>query len=134
MDRRFTPAVSTCASVSQRLREISERVSQASSLLSTRVGIASEKQNQLLLASMERRAGLQLRLQQIVELVSIVPVIYYMTGIVGYLVRALNSIGSSISVELAEGVALPIIASLGIVLARLAHRRALSDMAASKAK
>lgn len=134
MDRRFTPAVSTCASVSQRLREISERVSQASSLLSTRVGIASEKQNQLLLASMERRAGLQLRLQKIVELVSIVPVIYYMTGIVGYLVRALNSIGSSISVELAEGVALPIIASLGIVLARLAHRRALSDMAASKAK
>lgn len=130
MDRRFTPAVATCASISQRMREISERVSQASSLLATRVGIASEKQNQLLLASMERRVGLQLRLQQIVEIVSIVPITYYMTGLVGYVARALNGVGGSIDVELAEGVALPIIAVLGILLANLAHRRAVSDLAA----
>jgi uncharacterized membrane-anchored protein len=131
MDRRFSPAVATCASTSQRLREISERVSHASSLLSTRVGIASEKQNQLLLASMERRAGLQLRLQQIVEIVSLVPVTYYMTGIVGYLARALSSMGYSINAEIAEGVGLPIIAGAGIFLAYLAHRRAVGDVAPS---
>ncbi len=134
MDRRFSPAVATCASTSQRLREISERVSQASSLLSTRVGIASEKQNQLLLASMERRAGLQLRLQQIVEIVSLVPITYYMTGIVGYLARALSSVGFSINAEIAEGVGLPIIAGAGILLAYLAHHRALSDFAPNKAR
>ena len=132
MDRRFSPAVATCASTSQRLREISDRVSHASSLLSTRVGIASEKQNQLLLASMERRAGLQLRLQQIVEIVSLVPITYYMTGIVGYLARALSSVGYSINVELAEGVGLPIIAGAGILLAYLAHRRAVGDFAPAR--
>jgi uncharacterized membrane-anchored protein len=134
MDRRFSPAVATCASTSQRLREISERVSQASSLLSTRVGIASEKQNQLLLASMERRAGLQLRLQQIVEIVSLVPITYYMTGIVGYLARALSGLGFSINAEIAEGVGLPIIAGVGIVLAYMAHRRALGDFAPDNAR
>lgn len=130
MDRRFMPAVATCASISQRLRDISERVSRASSLLSTRVGIATERQNQLLLASVERRAGLQLRLQQIVEIVSIVPITYYMTGIVGYVARALNGVGYSIDVEVAEGVGIPIIAATGILLAYLAHRRSADHLGA----
>ncbi|WP_164079064.1 DUF3422 family protein, partial [Stenotrophomonas maltophilia] len=35
MGRRFTPAVATCATVSQRMHDLSERVAQASHLLST---------------------------------------------------------------------------------------------------
>jgi uncharacterized membrane-anchored protein len=46
MARRFSPAVATCSTVSQRLHDLSERVAQASSLLATRVGIARERQNQ----------------------------------------------------------------------------------------
>ena len=76
MDRRFAPAVATCTTVSQRLHDLSERVSQASSLLATRVGIARERQNQSLLASMDRRAKLQLRLQQTVEGLSVAAIAY----------------------------------------------------------
>src|SRR5574337_166677 len=48
MARRFAPAVATCATVSSRLHELSERVAQVSGLLSTRVEIARERQNQAL--------------------------------------------------------------------------------------
>ena len=60
--RRLAPAMATCESVSRRLRDLSERVARASALLSTRVDIVRERQNQSLLASMDRRARLQLRL------------------------------------------------------------------------
>ena len=50
MTRRFTPAVATCNTASQRLVELSERVARASHLLSTRVDIARERQNQALLS------------------------------------------------------------------------------------
>lgn len=66
MARRLNPAVDTCATAARRLHELSERVAQISGLLSTRVDIKRERQNQALLASMDRRAKLQLRLQQTV--------------------------------------------------------------------
>ena len=42
MTRRLSPAMATCATVGQRLHDLSERVAQASNLLSTRVDIARE--------------------------------------------------------------------------------------------
>ena len=56
MARRYNPAVDTCATVARRLHLLSERVAQISALLSTRVDIKRERQNQALLASMGRRA------------------------------------------------------------------------------
>jgi uncharacterized membrane-anchored protein len=47
-------------------------------------------QNQSLLASMDRRAKLQLRLQQTVEGLSIAAIVYYMAGLVGYVANALG--------------------------------------------
>ncbi len=61
MARRFAPAVATCAAVSPRLHDLSERVARSSVLLSTRVDIARERQNQALLALTDRRAKAQLR-------------------------------------------------------------------------
>ncbi len=120
MTRRLTPAMSTCTSVSQRLRDLSERVSRASGLLSTRVEIAREQQNQVLLASMDRRARLQLRLQQTVEGLSVAAVTYYGVGLVGYAAKALKSAGTPIDPEIAMGFAIPVIA----VLVAMAVRRA----------
>ena len=88
MARRLAPAVATCATVSQRLHDLSERVAQASGLLSTRVDITRERQNQALLASMDRRAKLQLRLQQTVEGLSVAAIVYYVVGLVGYAAKA----------------------------------------------
>jgi hypothetical protein len=95
MARRFTPAVATCTTVSQRLHDLSERVAQASALLATRVGIARERQNQALLASMDRRAKLQLRLQQTVEGLSVAAIVYYATGLVGYLAKGAKAAGAA---------------------------------------
>jgi uncharacterized membrane-anchored protein len=122
MTRRFSPAVATCATVSQRLHDLSERVSQASSLLATRVGIARERQNQALLASMNRRAQLQLRLQQTVEGLSVAAIAYYGAGLVSYLAKAAKSGGLAIDSDLVVGLAVPLLAGAVFVAVRRARR------------
>lgn len=122
MARRFTPAVSTCATVSQRLHDLSERVAQASGLLATRVGIARERQNQALLASMDRRAKLQLRLQQTVEGLSVAAIVYYVAGLVGYLAKGAKAAGVRLDPELAVGLSIPLIALGAFFIIRRARR------------
>jgi len=123
MVRRFTPAVATCASMSQRLHDLSERVAQTSALLSTRVDIFREKQNHQLLDSMNRRARLQLRLQQTVEIISVVPITYYVVALLGYSFRAARAAGWSIEPEIAEGIAIPVVAALVLLTVRWAHHK-----------
>jgi uncharacterized membrane-anchored protein len=123
MARRFTPAVATCNTVSQRLHDLSERVSQASALLSTRVDIARERQNQALLASMDRRAKLQLRLQQTVEGLSIAAITYYMAGVIGYLAKGLKAGGARIDPDLIVGLAIPLVAVLLLLGLRRARKK-----------
>ncbi len=126
MARRFTPAVATCASTSQRLHGLSERVAQACALLSTRVDIAREKQNQMLLESMNRRAKLQLRLQQTVEGLSVAAIVYYVAGLIGYLSKGLKAAGLRVDPDLAVGVAIPLVAALALWAVRRARRRSFS--------
>lgn len=85
LDRRFEPAQRTCASVAERQESLSRRIARTADLARTRVDVALQKQNRALLASMERRARVQLRLQQTVEGLSVVAISYYALGIVTYL-------------------------------------------------
>ncbi|WP_295546398.1 DUF3422 family protein [uncultured Pseudacidovorax sp.] len=124
MARRFTPAVATVATVSQRLHDLSERVSQASHLLSTRVGIASERQNNALLASMDRRARLQLRLQQTVEGLSVAAIVYYLAGVVGYLVKGGEALGLPLNTPMVVGLSVPLFALFALFAVRRARRHA----------
>ena len=124
MARRLTPAVATCATVSQRLTNLSDRVAQASGLLSTRVSIARERQNQALLASMDRRAKQQLRLQQTVEGLSIAAISYYAASLVGYLAKGLKAIGLRIDADVATAVTIPIVVLVGLSIVRRVRRRA----------
>lgn len=123
MARRFTPAVATCNTVSQRLHELSERVAQTSALLSTRVDITRERQNQALLASMDRRAKLQLRLQQTVEGLSVAAIVYYVAGLVSYGATAVKAAGVNLDIDIAVGVAIPLVALFVISAIRRAKRR-----------
>lgn len=123
MARRFTPAVSTCATAWQRLHDLSERVAQASGLLSTRVDIARERQNQALLASMDRRARLQLRLQETVEGLSVAAIVYYAAGLVAYAAKGLKSRGLPVDPDLTVGLALPVLVVLVLLSLRRARRR-----------
>ena len=123
MSRRFTPAVATCTTASQRLHDLSERVAQTSALLSTRVDIARERQNQALLASMDRRAKLQLRLQQTVEGLSVAAIVYYVAGLVGYGATAVQAAGVNLDVDITIGVAIPLVALFVISAIRRTKRR-----------
>ena len=123
MARRFKPAVTTCQTVSQRMHDLSERVAQASGLLATRVGIVREKQSQELLASMDRRAKLQLRLQQTVEGLSVAAITYYGAGLVGYIAKAAESTGAQIDPDLVVGITVPLIAVAALLAIRRARRR-----------
>jgi len=105
LERRFQPAMAYCDAVAARLASVSERIARASGLLRTRVEIERERQNQALLAAMNRRAKLQLHLQQTVEGLSVAAIAYYASGLVGYLFKAIAKAGVPIEPELATGIA-----------------------------
>ena len=134
MARRLSPAMATCATVSQRLHDLSERVAQASSLLSTRVDIARQQQNQALLAATARRAKLQLRLQQTVEGLSVAAIVYYLAGLVGYGAKALKAAGLALSPDLVTGAAVPLLAVMAWWVLRRVHRRIAQDDANDAAR
>ena len=112
VERRLAPAVRTCESVGDRLAALSTRVSRASDLLRTRIDIGIAEQNRDLLASMDRRARLQLRLQQTVEGLSIVVLSYYGVGLVGYLAKGLKGAGVALDADLVTGIAVPVVIAL----------------------
>lgn len=122
MARRLAPAMATCESVAARQVDLSERVARASRLLSTRVDIVREKQNQALLASMNRRARLQLRLQQTVEGLSIAAITYYVVGLVSYAAKALEAGGVRLDANLVAGAAIPVVLVLAALGVRFVRR------------
>lgn len=111
-ERRLAPAMSTCEAAAARLEAISERVDRAAQLLSTRVDLSLEKQNQAALESMNQRAALQLRLQQTVEGLSIAAITYYVVGVIGYFVSGLEQFGLSLNAERIKGVSVPIVLAI----------------------
>jgi uncharacterized membrane-anchored protein len=112
MERRLVPAVKTCDAVSKRVQGLSKRVSRASNLLRTRVDISMEAQSRDLLDSMNRRAELQLRLQETVEGLSVVVLSYCGVGLVGYLLKAIKAAGVSLNVDLLTGLSVPVVIGL----------------------
>jgi len=117
--RRLAPAINTCEAAATTLNVLSDRVADATQLLSTRVGVIRERQNQALLESMNRRARLQLRLQQTVEGLSIAAVTYYVVSLVAYAAKAAVKSGAAISPDIVTGLSIPVVA----VLVALAVRR-----------
>lgn len=109
MERRLAPAMRTCQNIGDRLEVLSKRVARANNLLRTRVDILLEAQNRDLLASMDRRVKLQLRLQQTVEGLSVAAITYYAVGLLGYLFKALKDTGLPINDRVATGIAVPVV-------------------------
>jgi uncharacterized membrane-anchored protein len=122
MERRLDPAMRTCESLRERVELLSERITRAANLLRTRVDVALEQQNRDLLASMDRRAKLQLRLQQTVEGLSVVVLSYYSVGLVGYLLKALYAAGLPLDPDLLTGLSIPfVVAAVWFGIRRLHH-------------
>ena len=93
LDRRMAPALRTCQALWERQKDLADRLARAAELLRTRVEIELEEQNRVLLQSMNRRARMQLRLQQTVEGLSVAAVSYYVVGLIGYLSEATGLFG-----------------------------------------
>lgn len=123
MQRRLRPAMSTCRSVSGGIEALSQRVGRNTQLLSTRVGIAREHQNQKLLVAMARRAKLQLRLQQTVEGLSAAAISYYVVGLIGYAAKAVAKTGLPVSPEAVMGISLPFVILLAVFGIRSIRKR-----------
>ncbi len=125
LERRFSPAMRTCESVNNRQEALSRRVSRAANLLRTRVDVALEAQNRDLLASMNRRTDLQLRLQQTVEGLSVVVLSYYGSGLLAYLYKGAHAAGAPINVDLAMGLSIPVVVLSVWLGIRIMRRRLL---------
>ena len=112
-DRRLTPAMATCRAVLARHEALLERIGRTTLLLSTRVNVTREKQNQSVLKSLDRRANLQLRLQQTVEGLSVAAISYYIVGLVGYAAKGLKAYGLELNPDFIVAASIPIV--VGIV-------------------
>ena len=120
--RRLTPARKTCEWAVRRQDALSQRVSRISNLLRTRVEIEQQQSSQALLATMNTRQDLQLKLQSTVEGLSVAAITYYVVGLVGYAAKALKVTGYRIDPELASGIAIPIVAVLAALGIRYVRR------------
>jgi uncharacterized membrane-anchored protein len=109
LERRFEPAMRTCRAVEGRMEGLGTRLARAADLLRTRVDLALQEQNQALLVSMDRRAKLQLRLQQTVEGLSVAAVSYYIVGLWSYLLKLVAPALGAQAVGFATGLAVPLV-------------------------
>lgn len=126
LERRVAPAMRTCRSVEDRLANLSRKLARAATLLRTKVDVAVEKQNRDLLHSMNKRAKLQLRLQQTVEGLSVAAVSYYVVGLIAYVVKGLEPKRFGVSDAAITAVAVPfVVLSIWAVVRRI--RRSHSD-------
>lgn len=109
MQRRLTPAIATVAATAQRLAALSQRIERTSGLLRTRVDIATETQNQQLLAQLTRGQELQLRLQSTVEGLSIAAISYYVMSLLYYVAKAAKVAGVPVNPDLFAGAMIPLV-------------------------
>ncbi len=111
MERRLAPALNTCAAISSRQEDLSARIARTSQLLRTRVDMELERQNQELLGQMNRRAKLQLRLQETVEGLSVVVLTYYGSQLVQYLAKGTKEL-HHLNTDVITAASIPLIAGL----------------------
>ncbi len=112
IERRMAPAMKTCDHTSNRQHSLSQRVSRVASLLRARVEVELEKQNQEVLSAMNKRAELQLRLQETVEGLSVVAISYYLIGLLGYGAKGAKALGLPVDPALVTGIGVPVVAVL----------------------
>ncbi|MCG8560327.1 MAG: DUF3422 domain-containing protein [Hyphomicrobiales bacterium] len=126
--RRLDPAMATCDAVDRRQESLSRKLTRTAELIRTRVQFELEEQNRGLLRSMNRRAQLQLRLQQTVEGLSVAAVSYYVVGLISYLAKGAKDLGVAVAPSLVAAASVPFVV-LGVwwIVRRVRKRFARKD-------
>ncbi|MEO0031888.1 MAG: hypothetical protein RIS94_1646 [Pseudomonadota bacterium] len=123
--RRFLPAVRTCTAHRRRSQYLAQRASQVVALLRTRIETRIENQNGRLLASMEESASRQLRLQQLVEGLSVVAVSYYALGLAGKMLDGIVTLAPALNSHVMSALATPLVIGATWAAIRRQKRRIL---------
>jgi uncharacterized membrane-anchored protein len=120
LERRLAPAMRTCQSVEERQANLSRKLSRATGLVRSWIDVELERQNADLLSAMNRRAELQLRLQQTVEGLSVAAISYYIVGLFGYVAKALGHDLLPVDASVMTGLFAPVaILSVWLVVRRI---------------
>ncbi|MEC9197465.1 MAG: DUF3422 domain-containing protein [Pseudomonadota bacterium] len=122
MMRRYDPAMRTVKSSESRLASMGERAIRAAQLLQTRVDVDRSAQNQALLESMDRRADLQLRLQETVEGLSVVAISYYAVSLASYVLAPLGKTVGMDKTTLTALVTLPVVLIVYLAIRRIRNQ------------
>lgn len=126
-DRRMLPAVRTCASFVRRLEALSVRIERTTSLLRTRVDLATQASNVELLKSMDANAARQVKLQHLVEGLSVVAVSYYAFSLVAEALPMLTRLSGVGTDQLRAAIILPVIILVAFYL-RWRARRVIGEL------
>lgn len=121
--RRLLPAVRTCAVHSARAADLSQRAERFTALLRTRIETRIENQNAKLLQSMQRSSELQLRLQQLVEGLSVVALSYYSLGLLAYVLKGMGGVLDSRTEAVVLAVATPAIILVSVLAMKILRSR-----------
>ncbi|MDX3972674.1 DUF3422 family protein [Shinella sp.] len=128
LERRLAPAMRTCQSVEERQANLSRKLARATALLRSWIDVELEQLNTTLLNSMDRRAKLQLRLQQTVEGLSVAAISYYVVGLFGYVAKAAHGLGVPVKPETLTGIAVPfVIVGMWLLVRAIRQRHAEED-------
>jgi uncharacterized membrane-anchored protein len=123
LSRRMAPAMRTCQALEERQENLARKLARTANLLRTRVDVAVEQQNRDLLTAMNRRARLQLRLQQTVEGLSVAAISYYAVGLVNYLLKGAYEAGVPVEPTIGTAVAVPIVVvAVALIVRRISRR------------
>ena len=122
-ERRLVPASRTCSVFRTRLSHIAERISGVMHTLDVRIDIRIKAQNLGVMQSMERSTQLQLRLQTLVEGLSVIAAAYYLIGLTAYIVKGVSAFPSGFSSEVLIGaITVPVILLIYALVRRLRYK------------
>jgi len=84
---RVDPAVATCSALEKRLDALTAKLERSTELVSARISLGIETQNQAVLDTISKTGRSQYRLQQTVEGLSIIAISYYALALIGYIIE-----------------------------------------------
>lgn len=135
LSARLDPAIETCNAVEARQTRFSTDVARTANLMRTGITLDMERQNGALLDDMVRRTRLQMRLNRMVQGISVAGLAYYLVGLFAFVAKGLKAAGiipASIPADLAEAIAVPF--AILVSWAFMARVRHLSQRAAREEK
>lgn len=109
---RLDPAIGTCNAVEARQARLSNQLERAINLMRTGITFELERQNRDLLHDMNRRARLQMRLQRIVQGLSVAALAYYLLGLTAFVAKGAKDAGwlpAGVTAEETTALTLPLV-------------------------